>query len=231
MTKTQGALLDDIRSRLDEPEARQYTDAEIRRWINQGAADIARRTETLQERTDIAITSGTREYTLPTNVIRVNRVEWNATGEGQKYPLEYRDWQNMDAIWYSQQAVTTARPVYYTMWGFPPSLKIVLYPIPYANGNIKVFHYRLPAELATVNQADANTVIEVPAGWEDCIVDFAEYMALRKDRDPRWQEAKGLYEERVAELFDLSRRWTDQGGVVVPDTPMVPMWLYGDGGW
>lgn len=230
MTKTQANLLDDIRSRLDEPTTRLYTDAELRRWVNQGAADIARRTESLQDRTDIAITAGTREYSLPATIIRANRVEWNATGETQKFALEYRDWQNMDAIWYTQQAVTSARPVYFTMWGFPPTLKIVLYPVPYANGNIKVFHYRLPAELATDGTA-ATTVLEVPAGWEDCIVDFAEYMALRKDHDPRWQEAKGLYEERIAELYDLTRRWSDQGGVVVPDSPMVPTWLYGDGGW
>lgn len=230
MTQTQGQLLQSVRDRLNEATEGFFKDPMLRRWINEGAQDIARRTESLQERTDIDVDSGTREYSLPTNVIRVNRVEWSADNETQSYSLEYRDWQNMDAIWYSQQAVTTARPVYYTMWGFPPSLKIVLYPIPYTDGSIKVFHYRLPTVLSD-NGSAVNTAVEVPEGWADCIVDYCEYMALRRDRDPKWQEAKSLYEEHIAELFDLTRRWTDQGGVVVPDTPMVPMWLYGDGGW
>lgn len=231
MTQTQGQILQSVRDRLNEATEGLWKDPMLRRWINEGAQDIARRTESLQERTDVDITAGTREYTLPSGVIRVNRAEWSADGETQSYALEYRDFQNMDAIWFTQQAVTTARPVYYTMWGFPPSLKLVLYPIPYANGNVKVFHYRLPTTLADDGSA-VNTAVEVPEGWADCIVDYVEYMALRRDSNPRWQEAKSLYEEHVAELYDLTRRWTDQGGVVVPDTPMVPMWLYGDGpGW
>lgn len=229
MTQTQGQILQSVRDRLNEATEGLWKDPMLRRWINEGAQDIARRTESLQERTDVDITAGTREYTLPSGVIRVNRAEWSADGETQSYALEYRDFQNMDAIWFTQQAVTTARPVYYTMWGFPPSLKLVLYPIPYANGNVKVFHYRLPTTLADDGSA-VNTAVEVPEGWADCIVDYVEYMALRRDSNPRWQEAKSLYEEHVAELYDLTRRWTDQGGVVVPDTPMVPMWLYNDWG-
>lgn len=231
MTQTQGQLLESVRDRLNEATEGMFKNEMLRRWINEGAQDIARRTETLQTRADVDVTNGTREYALPDDVIRVHRVEWNADNETQSYALEYRDWQNMDAIWYTQQAVTTARPVYYTTWGFPPSLQIVVYPIPYANGNLKVFYYRLPAVL-TSNGSDVNAAVEVPEGWADCIVDYCEYMALRRDRDGRWQEAKQLYEEHIGELFDVTRRWVDQGGVVVPDTPMVPMWLYGDGyGW
>lgn len=225
---TQAAVLTEIRNRLAEVTASFFTDAMLRAWINEGANDLVRRTETLQTRTVIDVDSGTREYTAPTDVIRINRVEWYADNETQKYALEYRDWQNMDAIWYTQQAVTTARPVYWTAWGFPPSLKIVLYPVPYTDGNIEVFYYRLPTQLATDGSAAGSTV-EVPQGWENCVADYAEYMALRRDRDQRWQESKGLYEEHVAELFDLSRRWTDQAGQVVPSMPMGPWWLYSDG--
>ena len=45
---TQSTYLTNIRAKLDEVTSGQWTDAEIRSWINEGAKDIARRTETLQ---------------------------------------------------------------------------------------------------------------------------------------------------------------------------------------
>lgn len=226
MSKTQSALITAVRERLNEPTANHYTDPELRRWINDGAKDLCRRTEILQTRREIPVESGTREYTLPDDVIRVYRATYTPDGSNQSvYPLEYRDFNNMDAVWWTQQAVTSSTPHLFTMWGYPPALKLILYPIPSEAGTVELFYYSLPAELATDGTA-ADTALGIPEGWDDPVVDFAEYMALRKDRDPRWQEAKALYEEHVATLYDLSRRWSDQAGMITPDAPMLPAWLY-----
>lgn len=228
MSKTQAQLLDELRIRLDEATSRQWTDAILRGYINNGADDIARRTETLLDRGTIAGVAGTQEYTITTRVIRIHRVEWKATGDSNVYPLEYRDFNNMDAVWWAHQTVTVARPELYTLWGFPPSLKLVLYPTPDVGGTIKYFYYRLPAVLATASAADANVVVECPEGWEDAIVDYAEYMALRRDADPRWQEARQLYEAKIGELYDNTRRWSDASGMIVGEGGMggIPAWLY-----
>lgn len=226
---TQGQLLTMIRDRLDEATAIQWTDAQLRQWINEGARDLARRTETLLDVDLITIVAGTREYTVPADVLKINRAEYYVTVTDSIYPLEFRQFNAMDAIWHTQQAITDGTPCYFTLWGFSPNNKVILFPTPSIAGTLKLFVYRLPAELATVDASAAATAIEVPRGWEDLVVDYAEYSALRRDRDPRWAEAKTLYEERIADFWELSRIGSDQGGVITPETNLgLPAWLIHD---
>lgn len=227
MAKTQGELLADLRNRLDEVTPRQWTDAMLRGWLNDGARDIARKSETLQDREDLPVVKGTREYTLPSDVIRIHRVEYRATGDGLAYPLEYRDFNSMDGVWHTQQDVSESTPMFFTMWGYPPTLKIVLYPTPALAGAIKVFYYKVPANLATDGSAE-NTTLDIPEGWEDLVLDFAEYRALRRDADPRWREAKELFDENLGAMFETTRRWSDQAGVMVSESGFgLPAWLVG----
>lgn len=220
MTKTLTDLISDLRDRLGETVEAEWSDLELARYLNDGVTDIARRTETLQEIATIAGTPGTQQYALPTDTIRFYRCEW-IPDSGNVYPLEYRDFNTMDSIWWTNQTQTQSTPQFFTAWGFPPSLNMVVYPTPAETGDFKVFYYRLPATMTS----GAN-VAEVPAGWEDLIVLYGEYLALRKDHDPRWQEAKNLYETSLETMIEQTRRWTDQAGMIVNDNGVAqPWWL------
>lgn len=227
MPKTLGTLLTDVRSRLDETAARFWTDVEIRRWLNDAARDVARRTESLQTTTPLAFAANDQSKTLPGDCIRVHRVEWRATSQDQIYVLEFRDYNGMDQIWATSQVVTKGYPSHYTMWGYPPSLTLLVYPTPSTGGTVKVFYYRLPADLATDGSADGQN-LDIPEGWHDALVLNCEYIALRKDGDRRWQEAKTLYEERIDDLLTASRRWADAAGSISQSGIMgtLPAWLY-----
>jgi hypothetical protein len=219
---TQSQLLSDVRSRLDEPSAQFYADTELRRWINQGTRDVARRTETLQTTATIPLSVGQQQYTAPADTLRIYRVEYHDAGS-QVRVLDYRDYNNADSVWWTTQLTAQSTPQMWTAWGFPPNLRIVLYPIPANPGtSIKVFYYQSPADLA-VDGTDANTTVPIPTGRDELVCDFAEYMALRKARDPRWQEAKAIYDEKVQSMIDQTRRWTDQaGGWDVDGVPLHP---------
>lgn len=221
MAETLGQLIEAVREALSEATESQWDDNMLTRWINDGAGDIARRAEVLQDREDVDITDGVAEYTLPSDVLRIHRVEFYFDGETLKYPLEYRDFQNMDSMWGMNQT-TEGTPSLYTLWGFPPALKLVLYPVPSANGTAKVFYYRLP-----VPRVSSPQTVEVPEGYHDLIVHYAEYRALRRDRDPRWQEAKSLYDEGLFHMIELTRRWSDQAGMIDVGTSHLPAWLVG----
>lgn len=227
MTKTQAQVVADLRLRLDESTARQWLDTELRGYLNDGMRDIARRAEVLSERASQNIVAGTQEYTAPVDTVKISRVEY-IDSSGHSYNLTYRDFNTMDSVWWSSQTTAQGRPSLFTLWGYPPTLKIILYPKPsesVANG-LKVYYYRVPAPLATDGSAAA-TAMSVPEGWEDLIVDYAEYMALRKDRDPAWQEAKSLYEEAVGAMFDSTRRYSDQAGMFDTDNGgPIPRWIY-----
>ncbi len=225
-SKSQDELVTEVRDRLDEATATFWSDVQLRKWINEACRDVSRRTETLLSTDDVTVTAGTQQYSGPADTVRVSRAEWRPTDQVTIYPLEYKDYNGMDAIWWTSQAVSSGYPSFFTMWGFPPSLTLVLYPVPSTGGVCRLFYYRLAAELST-DGTQGSVPVEVLAGWEDLIVDYAEFIALRKDGDQRWQEAKQIYEERLRDLFENSRRWADAAGSLEWATQSVPAWLYG----
>lgn len=221
---TLATMIAEVRARLDEASPAFWSDEEITRWINEGTRDIARRAEVLETSATVSVVAGTAEYTLAANVARINRVAYIPTGSSQQYPLEYKDFNSMDAAGWTW---TTARgyPVVYTLWGYTPNLKAVLYPTPAAAGTLKYWYYAYPTELATDGSAAGSTV-DVPNGWDDLVITYCEAMALRKDANPRWEEARQLYEGNLLEMMDRSRRWTDQGDAIQQNGHWLPGWLW-----
>ena len=225
MSDTLVAVRTKVRRRLDEVSARFWADADLTDWINEASREVARRAETLQTTQTLNVTGGQQEYTLPVDVLRVHRVEF-ARDNSNVQPLEYRDFNTMDSIWWGSQRSTPGDPYWFTMWGFPPTLKLIVYPTPSTSiaAGFKIFYYRLPAVAA----ADADPV-EVPAGWDDVIVDYCEYSALRKDADGRWQEAKQLFEDKMMHMVDTTQRWIDSAGSYSTGTGPLPRWVWDDG--
>lgn len=224
MTVTQATLLSYARDRLDEVTGRQWSDVYIRRLINEGAKDIARKTETLEDRDTIAavISPLTAEYTLGTDLVRVGKVEFQPTS-GLVKRLTYVDFKYMD-MWTDRSTRSSDYPELYTVFGSGVTMKLIVYPAPSTAGNFTIWFYRLPVELATDGSAAASTV-EIPEGWNDIVLDYIEYRALRKDKDPRWVESKQLYDENLSTMFDNTRRWADEAGMIVPEMSHLPSWL------
>lgn len=217
-----------ITNHLEIPATRPYSSTEMNRWINECARDIARKCENLQDRDTIVAVAGTQEYAVASDVLRVFRVEYVETGLTQVHVLEYRDFNSLDSIWGISQVDTQSTPRYYTLIGYPPNLKIVVYPKPAAAGAFKLFMYRLPAEAT----ADGDTV-DIPTGWDDMVLAYAEMMVMRKKGDQRWVEAKQMYDEKLDNLFTLTRRYTDQGGSTFGDGTgtALPAWLVAGDDW
>lgn len=226
---TQNHFLRRARVRLNERSARQWQDQDLREWLNEAARDIARKTECLQDRQAIVGIVGTSEYTVPSTAIRVFRVEFTPTGERTR-PLSYVDVKNMDGFGWEQRDLTNSYPSIYTIWGSGSSLKLIAFPSPGTAGSFMVWFYRLPTDLAEETNADGNEDLELPQGWDDLVLDYVEYRALRKDRDPRWTESKALYDENLATMYDNTRRWVEETGMISPETGHLPNWLTSFGG-
>lgn len=221
---TQAEFIRKSRVRVDELTSRAYDDRDFREWINEGARDIARKTEALEDREDITLIVGTAEYTLPDSVIRVHRVECTPTGEDTT-AVEYVDVKDMDSFGWRQRTMRQDRPYVYSIWGSGRTLKLITFPVPATAGALTVWYYRTPIALSETTLDDMAEHVEIPQSWDDILLDYIEYRALRKDRDPRWQEAKALYDEHCAEMFDNTRRWVDQGGMILPNGSHLPVWL------
>ena len=232
MTQTQSAVLTAIRDRLDEATAGQWSDAQLRRWINEGARDMARRTKHLKDTVTFTTTAGTGEYTVTANVIEVEGAYY-APGDGRQVPLVARAWEGMNNVWGQYRDQQGGDPAMFTTWGFPPNLKVRLFPVPGSSSKtVTLYVSRLPVDLATDGTA-ASTAVDFPDAWIDAIYDFATFQALFKDRDPRWADAKNMYEQRVDQMI-VNGDYMNVAMEMVAD-PLVqggvlPRWLV-DAGW
>ena len=216
-----------VRPVLDEATARFWTDAQLNIWINAGCRDIARRAEMIKNfNTSISPTVGTPKYPLPTDVLRVHRVEFQPTGQTQIYTLMASTDQEMDQVWGINQNQQGIYPQYYTLWGYPggtgaAQLQIKLYPVPSQTGTLNVYYYGVPTPMV----ADTDPA-QIPEGWQDLLVMYCEYEARRKDRDPLWQDVKQMYDEKVGEMIATTRELHDQASSVTVGMNNVPSWLY-----
>lgn len=229
MPTTLTTAISQARERVGELSPTAWSDQALRGWINEAVRDIARRTETLQTEETISVDAGDQEVDLPANVLRVYRATFTEDNNPTNtYPLEYADFNAMDSIWWSRQASTQSTPRMFTMWGAPPALKAVLYPRPSTDGELEVFYYRLPDKLA-IDGSDDSELLDVVEGYDDLVYDYAAYLALRRDRDPRWQEHRVSYEQAITAMMDQTRRWSDQPGAMSRSGAMIPQWLYDPG--
>lgn len=214
-----------VRELLDEETPQSFKDVYLDRLIHEGCTEIARSSEVLETTTTIAVTASTREYDMPTDMIRAHRVDFETSDHGHHATLAYRDFHNANAVqWHGD---IEGMPTLYTMWGQPGSVKAVLYPSPAYAGVLTVHYYKLPTPPTA-----QSSVLDIPTGWENVVYLYVEYRALRRDRDPRWQEAKALFDEALGALYDISRRHTDQAGEILPQPVATNSWLYDmDGGY
>lgn len=218
-----------VRDLLDETTPAQWLSTSIHRWINDGLLDMARVTRHIRDRALLSTVSGTAEYTVPENVLEIEHAYF-LPGDGRYIPLVARQYEGLDAVWGHQQNQTGGDPAVYTLWGASPLLKLRLYPVPSvtASNNVALMVIRYPTLLTPTGSEAVN--IDWPDAWLEAIVQFVEYKALRKDRDPRWQEAYARYQEIRDQMVVMGDYLNTPRDIIIdPYAGRVPAWLaYGD---
>lgn len=223
MAVTLAQAIATVRSLLDEPSAALWSNTELTNWINEGCADVARRAETKLVTTKLTVVPTTQQFSAPTDCYRIHRITFIQTPTSSSpntYTLEFRGLMEMDQIWGINQNWPATYPLYYTLWGHPPSMKIIVYPVPSTAGKLNIFYYQMIVK-ATTTTSD----IDVLPGYEDVVYDYAVYRALRKDGDPRWKEFQTTYESKLAMMVDRTRTFQDQGNFFSTGQNSLPIWL------
>lgn len=223
MSTTVATCITTLRERLDEPTPAQWTDVQLRRWLNEGIRDIARRTMHLTDVKTIAVSAGTGTYTSSADVLRINHVYFSPTADTtRKIPLEARAWDSLDNIWWDQQDRATGDPILFGVYGYSPSVTLKLFPTPTRAGTLYLHVARTPAVL-DVTGGSGN--IDCPEGWLELALDYAEYMALRKDRDERWKDAYALFNEKLTSMIQQGDYLNVAGEFSWDGPTPVPRWL------
>jgi hypothetical protein len=225
MAYTLTQLLTRTRDMLDEATASRWSDTQLRRWVNNCLDDIARETLAVKGDTSVTSVAGTAEYTVPTSVLQIEAAYWT-DASSNLIPLTPVQWENADTVWGMWQNQQSSQPSVYSVWGYSPNLKIRLYPVPNVSSRTVVLKVaKLPTHVDESGAGDAST-IDFPEGWVDAIVDYVEFNALRRDRDPRWQEAQSLYLAKRQSLAEHDYMNTAREFVYDPAVAGgLPRWL------
>lgn len=222
---TLATVVEEIRDMLGESvRDGAWTDKMLRRWINEGARDLARSTRHFKGNALIDTIAGTGTYAVGADIIAIEHVFYEDSG-GRTTELMPRHIENWGQVT-TPDVARGGRPLYYATQGFQPSLQLMLYPIPdVTDETIKLVTARLPDEVALTG-ADDNSDLEIPGAWYDALVDYAEFKALRRDRDARWKEAYDLYTEKRDGLINNVDYTTANREVVAdPNVGYLPAWL------
>lgn len=214
---TMATALTSVRERLDEPSERRWSQEMLRRWINEGTREIARRTEALFDTLDIPVLTPVAEYTVPANVLRIHNVEYLPTGQSTRINLIGRSRESLQLG--SFQDLNVSNPYIYTAWGFPPTLKLRVFPSPAYNGNLHLYVSRLPLIIPVTGGTTDTTNLDFPEGWIEIVYDYVEMRALRRDKDTRWQESQSLYETNVQQMANAASTYLRDSGEIVGERP------------
>jgi hypothetical protein len=211
----------DVQNRVTDSTGKFWSTPMLNIWINQAIRDITRRSETLETVVTMAAPAGQESFYLPTNLYRIHRAEFLVNANAI-YVLEQRNYREMDSLWGINKVLSMAYPSYFTVWGVMGiDAALTLYPVPSQAGSLGIFAYRLPNTLvADTDQAD------IPIGWEDLVSLYCEYCALRRDSDPRWQDAKQLYTDELESMIELTRTHHDQASWITPPPQNMGTWAW-----
>lgn len=147
-----------------------YAAAEIYDLIYQAELEIARDTKMLEGVTTTTSTASTQSYSYPTGVLEIKRVEYNGA---KLQPIVFRQDDNLTL--FNSNETTVGTPIYYYDW----AKTLYLRPIPQTSSvQIRIYYYKEPAQVTSATQ-----VLEVPALFHMCIVDYVVAEMAAKDQD------------------------------------------------
>lgn len=224
---TVNAVITRIRDNLDETTAAQWTNTQLKRWVNAAVADIAVVAKPFETSVDVSVIAGTSEYTVGATIITIDRCYFLPTGTTQAQPLRPTHWEKMDETWGSWQNMTNGDPYTFSTFGYSPALKVKLYPVPSRAGTLRIHHRAAPAAITEDESVD-NSTLGVPDFWTEAIVYYVEARARRRDQQQNWQESLVLYNQKLDQIREHEAMSATQEFIHDFHAGGVPAWLADD---
>lgn len=163
-----------------------FTSSELYRLMYRAQKELAQKAFVIERKYTTTSTSGTAEYSFPSNAFSIARAEYNGV-KLQKVSLREEDSVKLAA----QNSTVTGTPKYYSIW----NSTVRLTPTPDTSSvTITLYTYNYPQEV------ESTSSLEVPATFHDAIVDFAlSYMYAKDGNINMAQYYRGLWQQALQE--------------------------------
>lgn len=222
MTLTVATAETALRERLDEATTSAWTATMLRRWLNEGIRDMARRTFALEDTDTVAVSANDGLYTVDADVLRINFAFFTPTADThQNTMLMPRQFEGFLQGMRGDHG-RTGDPVFFSTYGYSPTLQLQLWPVPYRAGSMVLHVARLPAAL-DITSGTGN--VDAPEAWLEVALDYAQYMAEKKERMPEWKDTLQLYEAKCADMVANMETLNAQNEIIYDGAATVPAWL------
>jgi hypothetical protein len=203
-------LLARTRTVLNETTAAFWTDAELKRWLNEGERDIAAKAECI-ENVDTGVVIPTTTRVVPFSGYKVKYVEHVPTA-GAPIGLQKINMKQLGKLPFNGVI-----PQYWFQWGSTVGNCIIIDPYPAtATGTLNIYVADYP-----VNEMyDDTDEPQVPYEFHELIVDYAVYMALWKAK--KWGQSAQVYQRYISILNGLRTKYVEhevdyKETIAVPD--------------
>lgn len=166
-----GELIAAVQVQFGDRGQTQILRADILRWLNQAAIDIARKTRCVQEHAQSSSVANQAIYDLPVDFISMRRVTYNDLVLGETTLEDSdRDFPSRDTGDFS------GTPLMFYVYDY----RLYLLPTPQttATNNIDIWYTRYPVTL--INDADNP---EIPAKYHELMVRYAFARAVEQDEN------------------------------------------------
>lgn len=189
-----------VKRQFGDESAVQLTDADIIRWINDAQREIARANdEVLETISTTPIVSGTSDYALPNDMLRLRSVRFgNRKIEG----LTLQEANEQIVNYEDPASYQTGTPQYFWIY----ANRITLYPTPNMTDpdDLKLYYTRLPTDIAV----DAD-IPDLHLKYHLAIVQYVLQQAYEMDED--WAASGNKSSQFVDNLNSLKESdWQDR---------------------
>lgn len=204
-------LLSDVQIRVKQQfgdtSGAQIQDADIARWASDTQLDIVRRTKCNEVTVTVLSVVGQESY-LPTNILDVNRVEYNGAR------LRFVSRNELDMRFPTRHIPNYGNDT--PQWYYVTEGSLSLFPSPVAAGdNITVLYNRRPADV--VNPGDA---FEIPPQYHENIVRRCLQRAY--ELDGQWQAADRMASDYTAQVSFSAAEHKDKNDDSYPAIRCLP---------
>lgn len=166
-----GEIIAAVQVQFGDRGQTQILRADIVRWVNQAAIDIARKTHCVQEHAESSAVAGQSAYDLPVDFISMRRVTYdNMVLRESTLEDADRDLPARDTGGY------TGTPILYYIYDY--KLYVLPTPTTPGTGNIDIWYTRYPVSL--INDEDNP---EIPAKYHELMVRYAFARAVEQDEN------------------------------------------------
>jgi len=180
-------------------------DAAITRWANRAVRDILIKTHVRVRELSMALTSGTDEYALDTDILQLLSLKsYDGSDDREMEPLTLSD-INVRRI---RGDLSSGPARYYSLQG---SDYLILYPTPGSGESVRGEYVPKPTEMSSDTHDTSNTTYGgIPVEYDDVVELYVLYHAARADDhqgSQRGRQYQADYLRRVQEMrAELNRK-------------------------